>query len=757
MAMREIVVLTMAGVRGQWQQMCDGAERALFVSTSRVAHIILLCLVVRLGFLVHGHGAVGTVYLTVSAVYVRAMFMRSLKFLVLLREYRCRAECWAWVVPTLRPLFDETIQHEDTLRSIAAAIGLSTTAPLPDPAIIVRLLSQLEEVLPLPAVPAKDMLRARLACHLARRFRYLRAPLCLDQQNGQAVVSVLLDHQALLQQSVCDDVREFQDIARVRIVKELWRKAALLHSGPVGLLCQTISVLIDLEDEANKPHTEQLIANRLASHPSGAHVLVVSHRSQNLMQPTPTTHANIEAALRLPFLGCADQWLRNLDDVVAEAIPQEMELTMPEDSDEVFKLAKWLAKAECVYRFDSTDAVKVMMRTARAKLAAYRKRDVENAKVLLQKCKKAYGKDAEASIVSMLCVDLGALIGQLTHRGAVLGLGKSGFLGQLQAMLRQMSIELEYLQIRNELLKATRNTDLDTLKLALCHADSMAQTHGQGYPKSYWGQMYPTHKKFKILRAMAEEMSQRLSRAQDTARSKCCICFDITFVREGAECGNAHGKHFICNPCQPAYVQQQLDADLRGDQIGLCSVRCPAFNSDPPCGAPLNLGISASAAAMIENRIVKIRQEMRMEFRGELRRTVDEMKVELEAKLNNRGGGEEAQRYAYYQRRVADLLNLFCPRCEAVFEDFDGCLALTCHSCGCGFCGLCFRDCGADAHQHIYAEHPDIDIFYDHDQWAEDMQALKLNRVRDYIRYENVAPEFVRQIGDELGVDIFPF
>ena len=55
------------------------------------------------------------------------------------------------------------------------------------------------------------------------------------------------------------------------------------------------------------------------------------------------------------------------------------------------------------------------------------------------------------------------------------------------------------------------------------------------------------------------------------------------------------------------------------------------------------------------------------------------------------------------RRQVELLLELRCPRCAAVFVDFDGCTALTCNraGCGCAFCAWCLKDCGANAHPHV--------------------------------------------------------
>jgi IBR domain, a half RING-finger domain/Zinc finger C-x8-C-x5-C-x3-H type (and similar)/RNA recognition motif. (a.k.a. RRM, RBD, or RNP domain) len=50
---------------------------------------------------------------------------------------------------------------------------------------------------------------------------------------------------------------------------------------------------------------------------------------------------------------------------------------------------------------------------------------------------------------------------------------------------------------------------------------------------------------------------------------------------------------------------------------------------------------------------------------------------------------------------IEEVLTLRCPRCKQAFLDFDGCFALSCNSCPCGFCGWCLSDCGSDAHAHV--------------------------------------------------------
>jgi hypothetical protein len=50
-----------------------------------------------------------------------------------------------------------------------------------------------------------------------------------------------------------------------------------------------------------------------------------------------------------------------------------------------------------------------------------------------------------------------------------------------------------------------------------------------------------------------------------------------------------------------------------------------------------------------------------------------------------------------------NILTLRCPRkgCNAAILDFEGCYALECSVCKCGFCGWCFKDCQNDAHDHV--------------------------------------------------------
>ena len=63
-----------------------------------------------------------------------------------------------------------------------------------------------------------------------------------------------------------------------------------------------------------------------------------------------------------------------------------------------------------------------------------------------------------------------------------------------------------------------------------------------------------------------------------------------------------------------------------------------------------------------------------------------------QAALNN--CDPEIRIEAHRRHIVEKILTAHCPRCDQVWEDADGCDALTCHRCDCRFCGHCGRDCG---------------------------------------------------------------
>ena len=78
-------------------------------------------------------------------------------------------------------------------------------------------------------------------------------------------------------------------------------------------------------------------------------------------------------------------------------------------------------------------------------------------------------------------------------------------------------------------------------------------------------------------------------------------------------------------------------------------------------------------------------------------------------KDNERLANEMQMKARQIFNRITEDVNLKCPRCSAVFHDYDGCNALTCgvKSCNAAFCAICLQDCGDNAHPHVKEEHGD--------------------------------------------------
>merc|ERR1711972_473806 len=82
-----------------------------------------------------------------------------------------------------------------------------------------------------------------------------------------------------------------------------------------------------------------------------------------------------------------------------------------------------------------------------------------------------------------------------------------------------------------------------------------------------------------------------------------------------------------------------------------------------------------------------------------------------------------------------NIMTLKCPRCHQAFLDFDGCFALRCSRCPCGFCAWCGADSGSnDAHAHVQfcQEKPvGAEGFFGTQQQFEEAQRLRRQRLLD--------------------------
>lgn len=196
--------------------------------------------------------------------------------------------------------------------------------------------------------------------------------------------------------------------------------------------------------------------------------------------------------------------------------------------------------------------------------------------------------------------------------------------------------------------------------------------------------------------AMAALLEQlAVVRASLTAdRVVCCICdatVPLTAIRM------CPSKHFFCTECFDNLVTSHADLALptRIKHEGL--VPCPGADATKCTCLFTTRFICLFACEAVYDAHV---------------RSVDAVKEKMVLDLVELRAQEAAERAArndvamHFDKIVTTLLSKACPRCRAVFANFDGCCALTCHQCGCGFCAWCFADCDRDAHRHVAEQHP---------------------------------------------------
>ena len=161
----------------------------------------------------------------------------------------------------------------------------------------------------------------------------------------------------------------------------------------------------------------------------------------------------------------------------------------------------------------------------------------------------------------------------------------------------------------------------------------------------------------------------------------------------------------MCRECFSRHVTDQAtqDLDSRKQRKGeiLCPYRSPelpylACTADPfPCELIALRAEPEALRAYLDNLKELKEQELASTMEVEKQQAIRD-------ELQRLARMSEFERKVVAARTHAEhLLNLKCPRCQRVFLDFNGCFALTCNGCACGFCAWCLADCGQDAHRHV--------------------------------------------------------
>eukprot|EP00457_Paulinella_chromatophora_P000409 gb/GEZN01000409.1/.p1 GENE.gb/GEZN01000409.1/~~gb/GEZN01000409.1/.p1 ORF type:complete len:1427 (-),score=209.47 gb/GEZN01000409.1/:191-4471(-) len=180
----------------------------------------------------------------------------------------------------------------------------------------------------------------------------------------------------------------------------------------------------------------------------------------------------------------------------------------------------------------------------------------------------------------------------------------------------------------------------------------------------------------------------------------CRVCFDDKFLSDGLDCASGH---FLCDDCFAGLVESQVTQEGFGkfrERKG--QIFCPAI-----CPAECKSAYSEDQLAAHGRKVFPAYVQMLIKLREQ------ELSVAMEQQMKSRIEKEvkRLQRTSHLELLVQqaklhvedEILTLKCPRpeCKQAFLDFNGCFALTCGSCQCGFCAWCLKDCGQDAHQHV--------------------------------------------------------
>lgn len=146
-------------------------------------------------------------------------------------------------------------------------------------------------------------------------------------------------------------------------------------------------------------------------------------------------------------------------------------------------------------------------------------------------------------------------------------------------------------------------------------------------------------------------------------------------------------------------LRQDVASQLNVDKNGCLTYPIPSCRTPYELIRLVSCGTPQEILASIEK--IKIDRISQKKIREALEQKEREMRLEFE-RISQIKDLDERKAHQLRSSIINDVLNIRCPRCKIVFVDFEGCFALTCNNCRCGFCAWCLVDCGADAHAHVH-------------------------------------------------------
>ena len=233
-----------------------------------------------------------------------------------------------------------------------------------------------------------------------------------------------------------------------------------------------------------------------------------------------------------------------------------------------------------------------------------------------------------------------------------------------------------------------------------------------------------------------------LGQSDDDTLCVCCVCTcEIEPTESYIACAaNTHRVHdgecwqqYLLSLNQSASTHAR-SCWLQREAIPCMITRCPSY-------------ISEDAALHSTEAALYVKTSRQIACAAEREKTAQAVRAEMLKESN------EAMKSAaeHIRKEIRSILTdcICCPYCSAVFYDFDGCLALTCHRCEREFCGVCLRSHGKDmrdghamveSHQRSFTPAEistyslNLPYFMNTSKWPQWREKLQLQAVVAYLK-----------------------